>query len=99
MRKVIFSKRAASKLEKLLEYLESEWSVKDKKNFITKFDKALNQIILFPEISRKSEIKKGLHQLILTKQTTLYYRVDSEAIRIITLFDNRMDPKKLKNEI
>lgn len=99
MRKVIFSKRAASKLEKLLEYLESEWSVTDKKNFIIKLDKALNQITIFPEITKKSEIQKGLHQLILTRQTTLYYRADSEAIRIITLFDNRMDPKQLKKEI
>ena len=44
MRKVILSKRASHKLEKLLEYLESEWSLKVKNDFIVKLDKSLLQI-------------------------------------------------------
>jgi plasmid stabilization system protein ParE len=99
MRKVIFSKRASRRLEKLLEYLESEWSVTVKKNFIFKLDRAINQIKKFPEISKQSEIQKGLHQLIVTKHTTLFYRFDIKTIQIITIFDNRMDPKKLNQEL
>ena len=48
MRKVILSKRAAKKLDKLLEYLESEWSYNTKKQFVDKFDKSLKQIQKFP---------------------------------------------------
>lgn len=69
-----------------------------KKNFVFKLDKAINQIQIFPEISKQSEIPKGLHELIVTKQTTLYYRFDSKTIKIITMFDSRMDPEKLKDE-
>ena len=98
MRKVIFSIRASKRLEKLLEYLESEWSVRVKKNFIIKLDQALNRVKKFSESTQESEIQKGLHRLIVTKQTTLYYRFDSKTIRIITIFDNRMDPEKLKKE-
>lgn len=99
MRKVILSKRASNQLEKLLEYLESEWSITVKKNFIIKLNKAINQIQKFPESSQRSEIEKGLHRLTVTEQTTLYYRFDSKTIQIITFFDNRMDPKKLKEDI
>lgn len=99
MRKVIFSNRASTRLRKLLEYLESNWSVRVKKNFIIKLDKGLNQIKKFPESSQQSEIQKGLHRLIVTKQTILYYRFDSKTIKVITMFDNRMDPKKLNKEI
>ncbi|MBA4410068.1 MAG: type II toxin-antitoxin system RelE/ParE family toxin [Bacteroidota bacterium] len=99
MRKVILSKRASNRLEKLLEYLESEWSYKVKKEFVDKLEKSINLIKKFPEGSQRSEIAKELHQLIVTKQTTLYYRYDSKFIRIVAIFDNRMDPKKIREEI
>ena len=99
MRKLILSKRASIRLEKLFEYLESDWSVTAKEDFIVKLDKAINRVKKFPESSPCSEIKKGLHQLIDTKQTTLYYRFDSKTIHIVAFFDNRMNPDKLKEEI
>ena len=37
--------------------------------------------------------------LVVTKQTSLFYRFDSESITIVALFDNRMNPAKLKKEI
>jgi len=98
MRKVIFSKRATNRLDKLLKYLESHWSLTVKNNFIIKMDKAIKQIRIFPESSQKSETEKGLHQFIVTKQTSIFYKFDSKTIQIITIFDNRMDPNKLKEE-
>ena len=41
IRKIKLSKRAAKKLEKLLEYLEIKWSIKVKNEFIKKLDKSL----------------------------------------------------------
>jgi plasmid stabilization system protein ParE len=74
MRDIVLSKRAAQKLEKLLEYLETEWSERVKNNYIVKFDRIVNQMGTFPEIGQKSEIIKGLHRLVITKQSTIYYR-------------------------
>ena len=44
---------------------------------------------------------KGLFKCIVTKQTTFYYRVlsDKNEIEIITLFDTRQDPEKLRKDI
>jgi hypothetical protein len=76
--------------------LNPYWSVKVKKNFIIYLDKGINHIRTFPESSQRSEIGKGIHQFIVKKQTTLYFRFDSKTIQIITIFDNRMDPENLR---
>ena len=97
-RTIKLSKRAAKKLDKLLEYLENEWSLKVKQEFVDKLDKSLKLILENPDLFPESSLKKGLHKCVLTKQTTIFYRVDNENINIVTLFDNRQDPKKLDKE-
>ena len=37
--------------------------------------------------------------LVVTKQTSLFYRFDSKTIKVVTIFDNRMNPDKLKKEL
>lgn len=98
MRTVILSKRASVKLEKLLHYLETEWSVKVKQDFINKLDKSLDLIKQNPESYEKSNLKKGLHRCVITRQTTIFYQHSSISIKVIAIFDTRMNPKKLKTE-
>jgi len=98
VRTIKLSKHAAKKLDKLLEYLENEWSLKVKKEFIDRLDKSLKLIQENPDLFPESILKKGLHKCVLTKQTTIYYRIDKKSINIVTLFDNRQDPKKLEKE-
>uniref|UniRef100_Q3ARR2 Plasmid stabilization system n=1 Tax=Chlorobium chlorochromatii (strain CaD3) TaxID=340177 RepID=Q3ARR2_CHLCH len=98
MRKIILSKRASKRLEKLLEYLEFEWSFKVKNDFIKQLDKSLKRIQKYPESCEQTRFVKGLHMLVVTKQTSLFYQFDSETITIVTLFDNRMNPDTLKKE-
>ncbi len=96
MRKVILSKRAGKQLEKLLGYLEKEWSLNVKREFIKKLDKSIYQIQKYPDSSPQSEIIKGLHKHVVTNQTTLYYKFDNESVSVLSIFDNRMDPKKIE---
>jgi len=99
MRKVVLSKRASEKLENLLNYLETQWSEKVKQNFIKKFDDSVKAISLFPESTEKSDLKKGLHRCVVTKQTTFYYQFNDCEIQIITIFDTRMNPELLLKEM
>jgi len=95
-KKVVFSKRARRRLEKLLDYLESEWSLKVKNEFIEKLDRCVLQISRHPESCPVSEEFPGLYKCVVTKQTTFYYRIEEKEIQVITFFDNRQDPKKLR---
>jgi len=95
---VKLSKRAEIKLESLFNYLETKWSSRVKNNFINKLEKAIRQIQQHPEGFPKSDIIKGLHKHVITRQTTIYYKFDKKYIYIVTVFDSRRNPKKLVEE-
>ncbi|QQY81229.1 type II toxin-antitoxin system RelE/ParE family toxin [Tamlana sp. s12] len=98
-RKVVISKTAEKKLEKLFEYLINEWSLKIKKDLVEKLDSSIEIIKNQPEIFPESKKGNRLRKCVITKQTTLYYRYNSKRINIVTIFDTRQDPIKLDKEI
>ncbi len=95
-RKVIVSKTAQKKLDELFEYLVDEWSERVKNKFIDKLDKNINIIRTNPEAFPTSNKVKGLSRCVITKQTTLYFRYNSKRIEVVTIFDTRQNPRKLK---
>ncbi len=98
-RKVIISKTAEKKLDKLFDYLIEKWSITVKKEFVEKLDSSIEIIQNQPKIFPESKTGKGLRKCVITKQTTLYYRYNSQRINIVTIFDTRQNPKRLKKEI
>ncbi len=95
---VRLSKSAAKKLGKLFDFLEKEWSIKVKKEFIKKLEKSLLQIQKLPDCCPESEKIIGLRKCVVTRQTTIFYKYSDKVIYIITIFDNRQNPKSLKND-
>ena len=75
------------------------WSAKVKSNFIEKLDHNIDIIKLEPETFPESQKDPGLRKCVITKQTTLYYRFDSDQIKIVTIFDTRQNPDKLEKEL
>lgn len=98
MRKVRISRCAAGKLENLLTFLENEWSLKVKKDFIIKLDKTIKNIDRFPESYPESQTIKGLRKCVVTRQTSIYYKFTSKTIDIVAFFDNRQNPDSLHKE-
>ncbi len=96
-RTIVISKLAERKLDILFEYLITKWSIKVKNEFINKLDKSISHIKEYPESFPSSEKEKGLRKCVVTKQTTLYYRFDDNKIKIVTIFDTRQDPQRLKH--
>ena len=99
MRKVVFSKTAAAKLDELLNYLEKEWTVKVKQQFIAKLDKVLHQIAKYPMSAEKSYLVPGLHKMVVTKQTTIYYKHNESQIFVVAVFDTRQSKTKLETSL
>ena len=98
---VFISELAEYKLKKLTDYLLEEWSYKVKKDFLAKLTAKIEQISLNPESCQKSMKFGEIYKCVVTKQTTFFYRVNfaKEEIEIITLFDTRQDPNKLKEHL
>ena len=99
--KVYLSKLAESKLLKLTEHLLEEWNVKVRDKFINRLTDKLNQISSYPKSCPQSDNFKGLFKCVVSKQTTLYYRIqiEKQEIEIITFFDSKQNPDELNKEI
>lgn len=98
-RKVIITKTAKRKLEQIFDYLSENWNPKIKNDFVIKLDKSIHLIKTNPESFPESTKMKGLHKFILTKHNTLFYRFDDSKVVIITIFDTRQHPNKLKKDV
>lgn len=95
---VYLSKIAQEKLLNLSKFLLEEWGKGVKDELIQKLTKKINQISNQPKCCPQSNELVGLYKCVLTKHNTFYYQVDFEKkeIEIITLFDTRQDPNKLR---
>ena len=99
--KVFLSELAESKLLKLNDYLLENWNLKTRDRFIEKLSEKMKHILIQPQSCPESFEFKGLYKCVVTKQTTFYYRVSTELreVEVITIFDTRQNPDKLKKEI
>jgi len=93
--KLIWSEEALTNLKGIIDYLESRWTIKEIKKFAQLLDKQLKLIEDNPYLFAKSDKSEGMRKSVLSRQTTIYYRIINYEIHIITLFDNRQNPKKL----
>jgi plasmid stabilization system protein ParE len=93
--KIFWSERAKNDYKDILKYLNQTWSSKELREFANKIEKNTLHLISHPEIGTISK-KKAIRRLVISKQTSLYYKIIHENIYIITLFDNRQSPGKLK---
>jgi len=93
---IVFSERALGELTSILEYLESEWSFRISNEFTKILDEKINNIRSNPYLYPPFKNKIQLRRCVVTKQVSMFYSINNSEIQIITLFDNRKNPKKLK---
>ena len=98
---VFLSELAATQLEELSKYLLAKWGYKVKNDFLAKLTKKISQIELQSESYPKSNELGGIYKCVVKKQNKFYYRINfqTEEIEIITFFDTRQDPERLKKQI
>lgn len=76
-------------------YLEKKWSEKEIRNFVTRVSEVLNLLSQNPQLYRRSK-KKNIYQAVITKHTTLYYKLKNDSIDLLTFWDNRQSTDRLK---
>ena len=92
--KIRWSTRADIKLDQLIIYLQSEWGDSVVQAFMRKLYDFLEILSEFPDIGAMQYPEKRIRGFALTKQVSIFYRVDSDQIVLLDFFDNRSDPKK-----
>ncbi len=93
---VIFKKRFQSKLQKLLTYIENEFGLLVAQRFAKQLDKKFVTLQQQPSIGKPSVYIQNIRSIHASKHNRLYYRIESEKIIILNMYDMRMNPKKNK---
>jgi plasmid stabilization system protein ParE len=94
--RIQWTERATFDLQNIIDYLLYKWTEKEVRNFARKLDKRLELISINPRLFPKTNKRKNVRRSVLTKHTVIYYETSTDTIKIVTLFDPRQDPKKLK---
>ena len=94
--KIIWTSESIQNLEIIINYLRTKWTEREVNNFLAKLDKAVALISTRPKLFRLTKYRSNIRKCVLTKQTTIYYSAESSEIKIMSLFDNRQNPDKLK---
>jgi len=93
--RIKWSLEAVQNLESIIAYLEENWTQKEISRFITKFEKQLAIVSNFPFAYPISK-KKNVHRCVMSKNITIYYIIRNNTVFLLSIFDTRQDPKKVK---
>ncbi|WP_419801342.1 type II toxin-antitoxin system RelE/ParE family toxin [Mucilaginibacter sp.] len=92
---ILWSPLSKSSYYNILVYLEENWTIKELEKFVNRTEEVLNQIHVNPLLYPFSN-EGNIHKCVITKQTSLYYRIKSNSIELLVFWDNRQNPKKLR---
>ncbi len=97
--KVIWSPQAIETFSEIVDYLHKYWTEKEVTNFVRQSNKIIEHICYNPGMYRESEKKKHQHRAFIFKPVSLVYRYKprKKEIELITFWNNRRNPKKLKH--
>jgi plasmid stabilization system protein ParE len=91
---IVWTKRAAAGYENIINYLEANWSDKEVSRFVVETNKFFENLILHPELLRKSAKHKDLHRGPINPLTILTYRIKprKKQIELINIRGARQKP-------
>ena len=93
--KIHWTTHALDELNQTIRYLEENFSDKEIQKLAQKIEHIAKLISQNPGLFPKSD-KKNVHKVVILKFNTLYYRVKSDCIEILSFFSNRQSPGKRK---
>ncbi len=94
--KLIWSDEALENLKGIIEYLEKSWTSREIKKFARLLDKNLNLIRVNSKSFPKSGQSEDFRRAVISKQVSIIYQIENQGIQIISIFDNRQNPNRLK---
>lgn len=92
--KVVWTPQAEKGLDKVLEYLEEEWTEREIQKLEENIKDFLRRIVLFPELYPTSTKLRKVHKGLVDKNNYMVYRVHQEKdlIEIINFRGTKQKP-------
>ena len=95
---IIISAEVFNSLNAVLLYLETKWSEKVAKNFLTTFYKKVDALAINPNIGKRTIKNPSIRKILITKHNMLYYEVVGNTIVLLSIFYTSQHPAKNKIE-
>lgn len=93
--KIIWSPRSKTEFSDLLDYLESEFGRDIALNCFEDVESILESISVFPYLFKAYQGQQ-IRRAVIHKNLSIFYVVKSDYIELLSFWDNRRNPKKLK---
>jgi len=91
---IIFKKRFQNKLEKLLNYIEYEFGFLVAQKFMKLLERKFLTVQQQPFIGQPSGHIASVRSIRIGRYNRLYYRIESNNIIILNMYDTRINPKR-----
>lgn len=92
---VIWTRKADTSFNGIVDYLLDIWNVEIASSFVDNVNHTINLIIKNPEMFKVSEYDAISREALITKHTTMFYRIMENSIEIEYFWGNFDDPKKI----
>lgn len=93
-----YSRRAGNEYKQLLEYIIKNFGMAKAIMIDSIFEKILYQISANPFMYPLFHRKRNIRRCVISKQTTLYYRISGDYIELVSFRGNLMNPDKINFE-
>jgi len=92
--KIVWTPQADRGLDKVIEYLEEEWTVMEILNLEQNLQDLLNRISKYPKICPATGKYKNVHKGLVDKNNYIIYRIQpkKELIEIINFRGTKQEP-------
>jgi len=93
---LVWTKRAIQGFDKIVRYLEENWTDREVRSFIRESDEFFTLLSNYPEMLQKTRRYKNVHRGPMNKLTIVTYRVKprKQQIEIINVRSARQRPLK-----
>jgi len=91
-KKIVWTKRANSKFNNIINYLEQKWGSKVTQHFVRKTYDVIDLISEQPDLGTVENQERKIRGFLLTKHNRLFYRVSDNEIILLNFFDTRSGP-------
>lgn len=94
--KVVWTFEAEKSFNAILDYLMEVWSQKEALAFIDLVEDTIENIRTHPEMFKVSPYNRASREAVITKHTTMFYRILGELIEVEYFWGNFQDPDKIE---
>ncbi len=93
-KKIVWTKRANSKFNEVIDYLEKEWGHRVTQSFVRRTYDLLDLISDQPELGSIENQEKKIRGLLISKHNRLFYKTTDKEIILLNFFDTRSKRKR-----